>query len=305
VGKWIIFFRRNLHGVPDGRRESWIARFRSVVTLSKVDEALLRRANLDIGVFFTSADREEIWRVGEILRSSFNLRDEDCIWSADFETERDWQTNAGPLWLLDRVEEALLKRDSLIAAKKYVAAERVQKTLLQPNLTRIRRYVQEQRIVTRKSMVITPVFQPLDYAFDPTTAFVLMPFGEKWSADVFHVIKRACEEASLRALRADDIFAPEIIINNIWRLINTAGIIVADITVHNANVFYELGIAHTLGKRVVLLRQKEGAVPPFDIAFWRHFEYGLTPLQVEAFKETLAKILASHRVNPPPKPVHI
>lgn len=156
--------------------------------------------------------------------------------------------------------------------------------------------------MTRKSIVVTPSFQPLEYTYDASLAFVLMPFNEVWSDDVFHLIKQVCVEVGLKALKADDIFAPDIIINDIWRMINSAGVVLAEITTHNANVFYELGIARTLGKRVVLLRQKDGSVPPFDIAFWRHLEYGLTPRRAEQFKETLKRILETHRVRPPNKP---
>lgn len=156
--------------------------------------------------------------------------------------------------------------------------------------------------MTRKSMVVTPSFQPLNYSFDATLAFVLMPFNETWPDDIFYLIKQVCQEAGLKALRADDIFAPDIVINDIWRMLSSAGVVIAEITTHNANVFYELGIAHTLGKRVILLRQKEGAVPPFDVAFWRHLEYGLTPRRVEQFKDTLRRILEKHRGYPPPRP---
>ena len=126
-----------------------------------------------------------------------------------------------------------------------------------------------------------------------------MPFRETWSADVFHVIKRTCSAVGLHAKRADDIFAPAIVIDDIWKMINSAALIIADITNPNANVFYELGIAHTLGKRVILLRQHSGEPAPFDIAFWRHFEYGLGPLQVDEFQDTLRKVLETHRVQPP------
>jgi len=302
VGKWVVFFRRNFASATELERDRWIQRFRSVVEASRVDEAILRRASLDVGAFFTSADREEMSQVADVLRTEFKLRDGDYSWSADFETDRDWKPNVGPLWILDRIEEAFANREKLIAAGRLKAAEKVLHQHIQPNLKSFRRYVQEQRVVTRKSIVVTPSFQPLDYTLDATLAFVLMPFNEIWSDDVFHLIKQACSDVGLKALRADDIFAPDIVINDIWRMISRAGVVIADITAHNANVFYELGIAHTLGKRVVLLRQKEGAIPPFDVVFWRHLEYGLTPRRAEQFKETLRRILETHRTHPPPKP---
>ena len=149
--------------------------------------------------------------------------------------------------------------------------------------------------MSRKSMVVSPLFPVSDFDLDPGLIFVLMPFGEDWSNDVYHVIKKTGEGCGFRVRRADDFFEPNIVINDIWRAINCAGLILADITVHNANVFYELGIAHTLGKRVVLLRQGGGEAAPFDLAVWRYFEYGLAPLKADQMQATLSKIFDKHR----------
>jgi hypothetical protein len=105
----------------------------------------------------------------------------------------------------------------------------------------------------------------------------------------------------LNVIRADDIFGPRKIINDIWQSINKAGLIIADISIHNANVFYELGIAHTLGKEVILTRKKDGEKSPFDISAWRYIEYELTPLKAEEFRNTLSKVfkdyLVSHKIS--------
>lgn len=73
VGKWVVFFRRNFANATDSERERWIQRFRSVVDASRVDEAILRKVSLDVGAFFTSADREEMSRVGEVLRAELSF----------------------------------------------------------------------------------------------------------------------------------------------------------------------------------------------------------------------------------------
>jgi hypothetical protein len=124
-----------------------------------------------------------------------------------------------------------------------------------------------------------------------------MPFNEDWSDDTLFLIKQVGEEMGLKVIRADDIFNPNIIVNDIWRLINKAGLIIADITTHNANVFYELGIAHSIGKDVVLIRQIDGHNAPFDIAFWRFFEYELTLTKAEEFKKKLMMIFQNHLVK--------
>ncbi len=95
-------------------------------------------------------------------------------------------------------------------------------------------------------------------------------------------------------MRADDIFAPGHALEDIWRLINRAGLIIADISRHSANVFYELGVAPTLGKKVVIIRQFDGEESPFDINVWRHLDYGLKPTEVDKFQSVLRSLLEKH-----------
>jgi hypothetical protein len=97
--------------------------------------------------------------------------------------------------------------------------------------------------------------------------FVMMsfsaPVGDYYSA----VYQPAIEKTGLRPLRADaDIFGTGKIIDQIWRGITAAKVLVAELTGRNPNVFYELGLAHALDKPVVLVcsRANEQDVP-FDL----------------------------------------
>jgi len=147
----------------------------------------------------------------------------------------------------------------------------------------------------QRNLAYSPVFQSANSKIDPKLVFVIMPFSEKWSDEVLILIKSVAEKHKLKVVRADDIFASHNVVDDIWQLINRAGIIIADITAHNANVFYELGIAHTLGKDFILIWQASGDKPPFDIAVWRYFEYELMPTKAEEFRNKLSKVLQSHR----------
>lgn len=73
-------------------------------------------------------------------------------------------------------------------------------------------------------------------------------------------------------MKADDIFTPTAIMEDIWEYINKSRLIVADVTGKNPNVFYELGIAHTIGKDVIILTQNEDDVP-FDLKHLRYIKY--------------------------------
>ena len=71
------------------------------------------------------------------------------------------------------------------------------------------------------------------------------------------------------------------ILEDIWQSIHAATFIVADITGRNPNVLYELGIAHTLAKPVLIL-SKNSADIPIDLATRRVLLYGQTETDWQA-----------------------
>jgi len=103
--------------------------------------------------------------------------------------------------------------------------------------------------------------------------FVLMPFGPEFK-DVYKVgIKAACEQAGVYCERLDEQIFDESMLQRIYNQIHKADIIVADMSKRNPNVFYEVGYAHALGKRVVLITD-DAADIPFDLKHYFHVEYG-------------------------------
>lgn len=121
-------------------------------------------------------------------------------------------------------------------------------------------------------MIVDPVFGERNVKVQDDLVFVLMPFTEDWSERIWsRVLRPTIETLGLRAQRADDLFGHDVM-EDIWGGILSARVVVADITARNANVFYELGIAHTLGKDVVLLTQDTADIP-FDLNRFRHVIY--------------------------------
>jgi hypothetical protein len=103
--------------------------------------------------------------------------------------------------------------------------------------------------------------------------FIVMPFSQEWSADVHRILASACETAGVRPVRGDDLFTPTDILEDIWQSINGAHFVIADITGRNPNVLYELGIAHTLAKPVLILSRQADDIP-VDLATRRVIMYG-------------------------------
>jgi TIR domain len=108
--------------------------------------------------------------------------------------------------------------------------------------------------------------------------FVVMPFGDPELQAVYeYFVKPTLEtECQLLCERGDDVFGSNVIMDDILRSIKSATIVLADLTKKNANVFYEVGICHALGKPVLLLAQSIEDVP-FDLRHRRVLIYEYTP----------------------------
>ena len=120
-------------------------------------------------------------------------------------------------------------------------------------------------------MIIEPIFKNRKFQKKKNDCFVLMPFTEKWSDRVWKKIQVIVKNNGFNCKRADNLYGHDVL-EDIWTAIYEAQLIIADITNKNPNVFYEIGIAHTLGKKVVLLTQHVDFIP-FDFKRYRHIIY--------------------------------
>jgi hypothetical protein len=96
------------------------------------------------------------------------------------------------------------------------------------------------------------------------TCFVLMPFKEPFDTYYSAIIEPAILTVHLDPLRGDSLFRPSPIMADVWQMIQDAKVLVAELTERNANVFYELGLAHAIGKPVILISETIADVP-FDL----------------------------------------
>ncbi|MDQ6775219.1 MAG: nucleoside 2-deoxyribosyltransferase [Actinomycetota bacterium] len=106
-----------------------------------------------------------------------------------------------------------------------------------------------------------------------SSCFVMQPFNGPLGGYYESIYKPAIEQAGMQPLRADaEIFGTGKIMDQIWRGIRSAKVLVAELTTKNPNVFYELGLAHALEKPVVLVSSNEDDVP-FDLRHIRVILY--------------------------------
>ncbi len=119
-------------------------------------------------------------------------------------------------------------------------------------------------------------------------AFVLMPFDPEFDAIFEKLIKPSLEEVGYEVTRADSFLNQQNILKDIVRGIAEADLIIADLTSLNVNVFYELGISHTLKKSTVLLSQSSDDIP-FDLKPYRVITYSVhfndAPSLIQKLKE--------------------
>lgn len=117
-------------------------------------------------------------------------------------------------------------------------------------------------------------------------AFVIMPFGKKKGGDgslydfnaiYTQLIKPALEASGFEAFRADEETTSGDILTDMFQELLLADLCIADMSIDNANVFYELGIRHAFRKRGIVHIQAGRAYMPFDVFNVRTIPYHITP----------------------------
>jgi len=113
---------------------------------------------------------------------------------------------------------------------------------------------------------------------------VMMPFSGDFQ-EVYDALRAASSDVGLRCKRADSIWKNAAIMHDISSLLWHARIVISDFSGQNSNVFYETGIAHTLGKDFIHITQNHGDVP-FDVRPFKYIPYypnreGLDKLQAD------------------------
>ncbi len=123
--------------------------------------------------------------------------------------------------------------------------------------------------------------------------FVIMKFDEEMNEVYLNHIKSPLEAAGYHVSRSDDPAMGSIRHQNLYHQIMQgiwdADYIVADLTVFNGNVYYELGIAHTLRKRTIQVSQHLRI--PSDIDSQWVYTYSVDPQGMSELDETLLEIL--------------
>lgn len=156
---------------------------------------------------------------------------------------------------------------------------------------------------------------------DPAdVCFVVMPFGKKPFNDgsgrtydfdkVYRVIiQRAVKQAGLVPLRADERTGSAIIHSEMFKDLRDQAVVLADLSLENPNVFYELGIRHVMSPAGTVLICRKGSELPFDVKLSRviFYEYDGSALDWEEVERVVQQVqlaLDEARKGRPDSPVH-
>lgn len=115
--------------------------------------------------------------------------------------------------------------------------------------------------------------------------FFIMPFKAELNYFYLYVKQHVESKHNVECFRGDTDVLTIPVLEKIKKYIEDADVLIADCSGRNPNVFYELGIAHTLNKKVILISMDDVREAPADI---RHYEF--INYQLEKHEEFLAKL---------------
>lgn len=135
-----------------------------------------------------------------------------------------------------------------------------------------------------KKMWVEPVFKTTDIKIKPDMCFGILPFNEKRKNLFDDVIVPDLEkDLDISVLKSGDMTTSNSdMIEEIWKSINEAAFILADISDNNPNVFYEVGICHTLGKKMITICDEDSLEKDYK----KHLPFDLSTRYTIFYKDT-------------------
>lgn len=149
---------------------------------------------------------------------------------------------------------------------------------------------EESSITAKPSRTLSPHARPREFL---DSCFVMMPFGSWFDRYYAEIYAPAIRDAGFEPVRADELFSTGSVVEQIWEQIVKAKVLLADLTDKNANVFYELGLAHAAKKPVVFTARRVEDIP-FDL---RHLRVLIYETQEPDWSEKLKRSLTDFLKN--------
>lgn len=119
-------------------------------------------------------------------------------------------------------------------------------------------------------------FRNENIMIDKNKCFMVMPFCEELNI-LYAAVQAMLAQDGITVIRADETQSSNLLFNKIMREMLSANYVLVDLTYINANVFYELGIAHSFkdSDNIILIKQKDAKCPT-DIQYLEYINYTVT-----------------------------
>lgn len=128
--------------------------------------------------------------------------------------------------------------------------------------------------------------------------YVIIPFDKEFHP-LKDAIRAACKEIGARLTLPEDIAArPMPIADRIYSEIARCDVIIADVSRPNPNIFYEIGLAHALGKPAIFLIQEGAGEVPLDLRDYPYLQYVMTSKGLAEFQHRFRGILEDFIQSP-------
>jgi hypothetical protein len=114
---------------------------------------------------------------------------------------------------------------------------------------------------------------------------------------IYRAIRAAAQAAGASALRADSLAEPGLLVEQIYQHLESADVVVADISHMDPNVMYELGFAHGAQRPVIVISSDLPRVP-FDIASVKVIRYGESLADLRSFELEMKRMIVDALVDP-------
>lgn len=145
-----------------------------------------------------------------------------------------------------------------------------------------------------ETMLIHPLWSQVYPEDKKLRLFHVMPYSPTWADNVAQTVREVCEVNDVKYVRGDEVDDANVI-RSIWHEIAQATHVLVDLTGFNPNVALELGIAHTLGKKILIAGQGDAKSFVFkSISKFRVHSYEFTRIKETLGKELNKFLLSAH-----------
>jgi hypothetical protein len=122
-----------------------------------------------------------------------------------------------------------------------------------------------------QDLMVRPSFSGRGFTMQPRTCLVVMPLEAYWSDALWMHLQQTLRSVGWDSYRAGALYAQNIL-DDTWQALNEVEVVLFDLTYKHPDVFYKIGMAHTLGKKIILITQHARDLPP-DFQRFAHVVY--------------------------------